>query len=197
MPLGETESPGAFCTFWRSGKKPGIQLQLATTCCRHKDSLDSETLVPYQCVLKREDDLVAIRRFVCLPILTPSLAYFGPNHIPEGHHRYSNDHSRFIANKTVVIMVIITILSAYFWYHRILSSCFTHGTPTHGASITAGDQLVPERQSRVWCVSARTGNWCMLVSMRRGRATRWKLIHSSCTFFLRDKGFRKSQGRAS
>lgn len=133
-----------FAHFGAVEKKPGIQLQLATTCCRHKDSLDSETLVPYQCVLKREDDLVAIRRFVCLPILTPSLAYFGPNHIPEGHHRYSNDHSRFIANKTVVIMVIITILSAYFWYHRILSSCFTHGTPTHGASITAGAR-VPEQ----------------------------------------------------
>lgn len=182
-----------FAHFGAVEKKPGIQLQLATACCRHKDSLDSETLVPYQCVLKREDDLVAIRRFVCLPILTPSLAYFGPNHIPEGHHRYSNDHSRFIANKTVVIMVIITILSAYFWYHRILSSCFTHGTPTHGASITAGAR-VPEQS-----VVCQRQDWELVHArfMRRGRATRWKLIHSSCTFFLRDKGFRKSQGRAS
>lgn len=102
MLLGETDRFRAFCTFWRSEKNLGIQLQLATINCRHQDSLDSETLVPYQCVLKREDDLGAI--------LTPSLAYFGPNYL-RVTIVIAMTILGYIANKMVVIMVIITILS--------------------------------------------------------------------------------------
>ena len=74
MLLGETRRLNtshfaSFCTLC------AVQKNVESSCnllqpSADKDSLDSEMLVPYQCVLKRED-LIAIWRFVCLPILTP------------------------------------------------------------------------------------------------------------------------------